>query len=345
VRGDQLARQWQLIQLLARSRAGVGIDRLVDELECTRRTLYRDLDALRYAGFPVIDEKRDGRVFYKFIEKYGLGDAPFTPDEVVALALSADLLSVLEGTLFYDSIQSALNKLRANLGPEVTEYLGTLRDSLRVIPEPHKSYSESRETLRVLHEAVLRQRRVRIQYRSASSGGRESLRELDPYRVWYRSGGLYVVGFDHQSSELRTFAIERILSIDLLEISFEILEDFDFDQFVASAFGVISDTATPLRIRFAPSMVPYVEERTWHPSQVLERTEDGSLELCMNVGSTAEVRNWILSFGANARVLEPESLREEIAQELRAACTNYSTRYKTTENGEKTGPQNGEPSP
>jgi len=326
VRGDQLARQWQLIQLLARSRAGVGIDRLVDELECTRRTLYRDLDALRYSGFPVIDEKRDGRVFYKFIDKYGLGDAPFTPDEVVALALSSDLLSVLEGTLFYDSIQSALAKLRSNLGPEVAEYLDSLRNSLRVIPEPHKSYSESRETLRVLHQSVLRQRRVRISYRSASSGGQQSRRELDPYRVWYRSGGLYVVGFDHQSGELRTFAIERIGDIELLEAPFEIREDFDFDQFVASAFGVISDTATPLCIRFAPSVVPYVEERTWHPSQRLQPNDDGSLDLWLEVGSTAELRQWILGFGANALVLEPESLREEIAQELRAASANYSAK-------------------
>lgn len=326
MRGDQLARQWQLIQLLARSRAGVGIDRLLDGLECTRRTLYRDLDALRYAGFPVIDEKRDGRVFYKFIDNYGLGDAPFTPDEVVALALSEDLLSVLEGTLFYDSVQSALSKIRSNLGPEVTEYLNSLRDSLRVIPEPHKNYSESRETVRVMHEAVLRQRRVALHYRSASSGGKESQRDFDPYRVWYRSGGLYTVGLDHQSGELRTFAIERIISIELLEASFEIREDFDFDAFVASAFGVISDEAMPLRIQFSPKVAPYVEERTWHPSQQLEKTDDGHLLLFMEVGSTAEVRNWILSFGSNALVLEPDSLREEIARELKAACANYNVK-------------------
>jgi predicted DNA-binding transcriptional regulator YafY len=67
---------------------------------------------------------------------------------------------------------------------------------------------------------------------------------------------------------------------------------------------------------------------------VLERTEDGGLELCMNVGSTAEVRNWILSFGSNALVLEPESLREEIAQELRAACANYSSDENDPGNGE-----------
>ncbi|HBZ70064.1 MAG TPA: hypothetical protein DEP35_10145, partial [Deltaproteobacteria bacterium] len=47
VRGDQLSRQWLLIQRLARSRAGIGLDELAQELGCVRRTVYRDLDALQ----------------------------------------------------------------------------------------------------------------------------------------------------------------------------------------------------------------------------------------------------------------------------------------------------------
>ena len=87
VRGDQLARQWQLIQRLARSRAGCHLGELAQELSCVRRTLYRDLDALMYAGFPVVSERRNGRVYYRFLETFRLGDVPFTPDEILARAL------------------------------------------------------------------------------------------------------------------------------------------------------------------------------------------------------------------------------------------------------------------
>ena len=99
MRGDQLARQWQLIQRLARSRAGVGLEELASDLGCVRRTVYRDLDALMYAGFPVVSEKRDNHVYYRFLDSFKLGDVPFTPDEVLALALAQDLLGVLEGTI------------------------------------------------------------------------------------------------------------------------------------------------------------------------------------------------------------------------------------------------------
>ena len=70
MRGDQLARQWQLIQHLARSRAGVGLDELAEDLGCVRRTVYRDLDALMYAGFPVTSEKRDGKAYYRFLDNF-----------------------------------------------------------------------------------------------------------------------------------------------------------------------------------------------------------------------------------------------------------------------------------
>ena len=70
MRGDQPARQWQLIQRLAKSHAGVGLDDLAESLGCVRRTVYRDLDALMYAGFPVVSDRRDGHVYYRFLDTF-----------------------------------------------------------------------------------------------------------------------------------------------------------------------------------------------------------------------------------------------------------------------------------
>ena len=139
MRGDQLARQWRLIQRLARSRYGVGLDDLAEDLEVTRRTVYRDLDALMYAGFPVTSEKRDGRVFYRLYESFELADAPFTADEVLALAFAEDLLGILEGTVFHDSIHSAMQKVRASLGPELVSFLESLQLPLQLTQQCSRS--------------------------------------------------------------------------------------------------------------------------------------------------------------------------------------------------------------
>jgi predicted DNA-binding transcriptional regulator YafY len=312
LRGDQLARQWQLIQRLARSRYGVGLEELVDDLGVVRRTVYRDLDALMYAGFPVVSEKRDNRVFYRFLESFKIGDAPFTPDEVLALAFSEDLLRVLEGTVFHDSIRSALQKIRAGLGPELSEYLARLGESFRVLPGPHKQYAHYRDTIRALNDAVLSRHTVRMRYRTGRTG-----------RVWYRSGGLYVIGHDHKSSEIRTFAVDRIEEIGATERRFRIPKSFDFESYTASSFGVVAEPASTVRVRFDAGWALYVEEHSWHPSQEIEPEEDGSVVLTMEVGPSTELRGWILSFGAGAQVLEPEELRNELVGELERTLARY----------------------
>jgi predicted DNA-binding transcriptional regulator YafY len=322
VRGDQLARQWQLIQRLAKSHAGVSLDELASELGCVRRTVYRDLDALMFAGFPVMSEKREGRVYYRFLDSFRLGNVPFTPDEILALAFSEDLLRTLEGTVFHESIQSALAKIRSGLGPELSDFLGRLSTSFRVLPGPHKNYARFRDVIQTLNDAVLGRKTVRMRYRTSRTGA-VATRKLDPYRIWYRSGGLYVVGFDHKSGEVRTFAVDRIRALDAIEDRFEPLADFDFDAYIGSSFGVIAEPASRVRIRFERRWTTYVEERTWHPSQTLERGSDGTLLLSMDVGGVADLRTWVLSFGSGAEVLEPESLRADVIRELRESLDRY----------------------
>lgn len=322
MRGDQLARQWQLIQRLARSRYGVPLDALAEDLGCVRRTVYRDLDALMLAGFPVVSEKRDGRVYYRFLDSFRLGDVPFTPDEILALVFGEDLLRALEGTVFHDSIRSALAKIRAGLSPELSEYLARLGEAFRVLPGPHKSYAHLRDTIQALHDAVLARKTLRIRYRTGRTGAVSS-RRLDPYRVWYRSGGLYVVGLDHKSGEIRTFAVERIREIAETGEHFQRDPGFDFDAYTGAAFGVISEPATHVRILFDRRWAGYVAEREWHPSQKLTSRPGGRLELEMEVGGAAELRSWILSFGSGAEVLAPEALRDEVVGELDGALTRY----------------------
>jgi predicted DNA-binding transcriptional regulator YafY len=311
-----------MIQRLAKSRYGVGLDDLAEDLGCVRRTVYRDLEALMLAGFPLLREKRDGRAYYRFLDTFKLGDVPFTPDEILALAFSEDLLRTLEGTVFHDSISSALNKIRAGLGPELAAYLARLGESFRVLPGPHKNYASFRDTIQLLNDAVLKRRIVRMRYHTGRTGT-VATRDLDPYRVWYRSGGLYVVGLDHRSMEIRTFAIDRIRAIESTEERFEIAPDFDFDEYIGSSFGVIAEPAVSVRIRFDRRWARYVEERTWHSSQKIEKGPGHSILLSMEVGGTAELRTWILSFGSGAEVLEPTKLRDEVVAELTASLERY----------------------
>lgn len=276
-----------------------------------------------YAGFPVVSERRDGKVYYRFLDSFKLGDVPFTADEILALAFGEDLLRALEGTVFHDSIQSALSKIRAGLSEELGAFLGRLAESFRVLPGPHKRYADYRRTIQTLNDAVLTSTTVEMIYRTGRTG-EESSRQLDPYRIWYRGGSLYVIGHDHRSREIRTFAIDRIREIAPAGKHFEIPDSFDFDAYTASGFGVVAEPASHVRIRFAPSWASHIREHCWHASQQLSALADGGVEMTLEVGTTAELTSWLLSFGPGAEVLEPAPLRAEVRQQLEAALKLYS---------------------
>ncbi len=70
-----------------------------------------------------------------------------------------------------------------------------------------------------------------------------------------------------------------------------------------------------MKIRFSREQAPYVQERTWHPSQTIEKRASGSIDLSIRVANLWEVKRWLIGWGADARVLQPENLRKEIEEE------------------------------
>ena len=69
-RGDQLARQWRIIQTLVSSKYGKAVADLVKEENCHPRTIYRDLEALQEAGFPIYSERLDGKGVWSVVDEY-----------------------------------------------------------------------------------------------------------------------------------------------------------------------------------------------------------------------------------------------------------------------------------
>jgi len=313
-RGGQLARQWNLVRLLS-GRSGRTLAQLEAELGVGKRTVQRDISVLEAAGFPVTSEARNGTVWWHFMEGFHV-EAPvsLTLNEQMALYFSKGLLKPLEGTPIYESLSSALQKIGAALPPQSFEFLQGLDHAVSVRTAGFKDYSRSREVLDALTRSVRHKFTTKINHRTVGfPKGIE--REVDPYRLWYVNKGIYLIGHDHRSGEIRAFAVERISWARATNRRFEIPDDFDFEKLTETAFNLIWGEARQVKIRFSREQAPYIQERTWHASQRIEKRPDGSIDLTLCVGNLWEIKRWLIGWGADARVLEPENLRKEIREE------------------------------
>ena len=323
-RGDQLARQWMIIQSLISSRQGKSVSDLAGALKCHRRTVYRDLEALQAAGFPVYTDKVGGKNVWSLLDtaKHSI-PIPFNLPELMALYFSRGMMGALKDTVFYDSLVSLFDKIKSTLPAEYIEYLGQIEKSLAVRTKPYKQYGQLRSIIDQVSEAAIQKNYVEIDYYTMSRKTK-TRRKVAPYKIWFFDGTFYLIGNCGLREDVRIFAMDRINNLELTNERFEMPNDFNIDEFMKSSFGVFHGDPVQVRIWFAADVAEYIREKIWHETQNIESQSDGSIIFEAEVAGIEEIKYWVLKWGAKARVIEPESLREAIQAEASAMVSNYN---------------------
>ena len=162
-------------------------------LETSKRTIYRDLEAMGRAGVPLISTPGRG---YTLVEGYFLPPVSFTADEATILSLGADVMAQSFDAQYRAAAESAASKITAALPERLRVDVAALRERILVGPEGEALRPEGAATLRALRGAVIACQRVRFRYHTrypASGGtGDEPLwREADPYALIRVRGAWY----------------------------------------------------------------------------------------------------------------------------------------------------------
>lgn len=282
--------------------------------EAFRRMFERDKQDLRETGVPIELaptgplEEEEGYQIPK--ERYYLPELELADDEIAALWLAAGLLRLPDP----GSARAALLRLtgvapaeddRANLSWLVAD-LGLSEPALP----------------RAFH-AVAEHKRLTFPYPSKKTGGAAE-RTLDPYGLVYRKGAWYLVGRDHDSDEVRSFRLDRMLGeLRLVDPSasadqYEVPEGFRPEAALEAPPFVQGESAIVARARFDASTAWRVERG--FPWVGLEWLEDGGAEASIEVSETSGFISWVLMFGDGAEVLAPAELRSEIRSRLEGLC-------------------------
>jgi len=96
------------------------------------------------------------------------------------------------------------------------------------------------------------------------------------------------------------------------------------DDFMRHSFKVMHDELHTVKVRISCGWARWVGEKIWHESQRAKKNGDGSLELSFRVAGLEEIKRWVLSFGPDILVLEPERLKEMVRKDLSRNLAQYS---------------------
>lgn len=273
-----------------------------DDRDSAKRQFERDKDVLRRVGIPVEVAPTDPwevEEGYRIPrERYELPDITFTPEEAAALFVAA------HGTGEGSDATEAFRKLLP----------GAEKGVLSALADEGVAVDASGPYLQQIADAVARRRRIKFRYRP--SEGEEAEREVDAWGLVFRRGAWYVVGGDRDRGEPRSFRLSRIVSkvTESGEADSPPPEFRAADHLTAGPWGV-GEPESSARVAFSPK-VAWWALSSLPGAREVETRGDGWTEAAVPSGAEEPFVSWILSFGPDAEVLEPQGMRAAVIRAL-----------------------------
>jgi len=296
-----------LITILNRIDSGARVTKhmLMDELELKERTIFRYIKTLQVAGFPIYYDRK--RETYAFIDGYSLRKPNISVGEALALALAK---IVLKG--FSEGVESSIESIEKKLA--VNKRITTSHIHIKT-EEPSRQVSEY---LHDINDAILNHQRLELEY-TALSTQETTVRKVDPYYLFYHDGIWHLRAYCHMREELRLFALDRIEKLKILREYFVPMMISQDEELIWS-FGNYVD-GDPMRVvlRFDREIKDHVLRKKWHPSQQTQELKDGTLEMQLSINGPGGIGEWIHRWIPYVEVVEPKSLRKQLALDLKRA--------------------------
>lgn len=325
-RQEKLADGLRMVISLAGSRYGKSIQDLMEEFEISRRTAERRLDAIREVCNNLEEVASDGPVkrwrirTHRLTQALGLKADDIAEVEAAAQRLEDEGLKARASTL-----RGVANRLRAMLDEgalrraesDIEAQLSS--EGLAARPGPQVVVDD--EVILGVRAALLAGHTIRIRYRSGNGAkAREHL--LEPYGLLY---GLrpYLLAAVPGKPDAAVWRLDRIEEVEDTGESFIPREGFDIATLTADTFGVWREEPHDVVLRFAPSAAGDAACWRFHPSQVCEPQEDGTLIVRFRAGGVEEMANHVATWRGAVEVLKPPELRKRLAEMGRALLESH----------------------
>lgn len=291
---------------------------LAFKFETSIRTIYRDIQALSEAGVPVIGAPGLG---YSLMDGYFLPPISFTVEEAVTLLIGTDFIEQRFDRDYGMGAKTSRRKIEAILPENVQSETSRVRKTIRLLSaDEHVTWGKEREYIVMVRGAILGERKVSFYYTKnipEADGNRHSFRVVAPYGLVLVHGSWVLIAYCDLRQEIRHFRLSRMTELTILEDQFRMPSHFNLNDYKPP-----DDRNLRVVIQIDPSIVDKVKESNNFYMEAIEENENGIYAI-FRVRQPEEILHWVLSWGADVVVLEPESFRHQIHKEIKKMLKHY----------------------
>ncbi len=321
----------KLIMLFARllfTREHHSLSELAQMLECSKQTVLRLVEDIERSYKVHIEWTMKGRKRFFRLKTLGqpLPLLNLTSMELQSLYMCRSFAEHLLGRGFLEEVTRAPDKGRAFL----PEGMGVSSRHFAAFRPGTIDYTPHQDVIRTLLDAMETKRICKISYRTVMRKNPKTF-YIKPYKLFSHQDTVYVhAGLGRKPGAVYRapgfnplLAIHRIGKADLDERTFCVPESYDFEKAFNRSFGIIKQKAFDVTVEFSGFAAGFVAERIWSPEQKIDPLPEGKIRLHFSASSEPELTAWILSFGDEARVLEPDWLVEKVRDQVTRMGKKY----------------------
>lgn len=288
---------------------------IAEMTERSQRSAQRLIKDLINSDLPIIKE---GRKYYLNADE-GYLPVYFTRDKINMLYIS--LISFNTFGKNQKVIEELLNQIEELVSPRDREILECLKHNLVVKNRYEIISSEIKDPYKIfmlLLEGLNTRRRVTIKFIN-------QYRTIEVYGFCLAKETYYICAYCHKSKDIRQFRVDRIKECSLENETYTIPEAYSLEEFYKYTWEVEnSKEGYEFEVEFYNKAIKSVMNKKWCENQLVKFTENQTIIFSGKTSSEMELVKWILSYGSDVRVIEPEWLKKKILQEYRKAIENYN---------------------
>lgn len=297
------------------------------ELEVDERTIKRDIEYMRlHFKAPIEFDRRLGRYIYtEDFEFFPV--SVMTEFELFALLIADKAIAQYRGSPFLKPLRAGLKKIMSLLTGKERSFLQDI--SADISFHPFAPEETDMNVFRVLAHGLQKRRVLEFDYRNYAQ--REwHHRRVRPYHFACIDTQWYLIAFDLDRGAMRRFVLTRLKNPEVTKEAFVKPKDFNIYEYLKNSFSAMDEDGKSydVEIEFNFRGTDDLRGRVWHSSQVRTELPDGGCRLKMHLGSLVEVEGWILSFGPDAKVLNPPELRERVRNRALATARIYDLKHE-----------------
>jgi predicted DNA-binding transcriptional regulator YafY len=313
----RFARVLRVLQLI-QGRSRYDINDLARDLECSTRTVFRDLNVLELAGVPWYHD--ESQRCYRVRPDFRFPTVNLTDDELVGQATATAISSSPNLDVNLGATPTT-RKISTSSRDQASQLLDDARRITSVLDLKLADHSRHQEIIRTVQWALIQGKQLTGTYASPYESKPKRL-TLHPYRLCLVKQAWYLIARAQDAEQARTFRSTRFQTLRPIDAPSVVPADFDLKDYFGNAWGVYrGDQAYDVEIHFSPDAADLVTETTWHPTQKVQRHRDGGVTFSFHVDGLNEIVHWVLGWSGRATVVRPPELRELVVEHLHKALS------------------------